>query len=187
MPVKKKDYFTALYEVAKVINASLQPSQLLEEIVSCVAETMKVKACSLRILDSRRKKLLMGAQFGLSDGYIRKGPILVKESGLDKKALKGKVIWLKDAQTDNDFQYKDKAKAEGIKSVLVVPLMVENRAIGVLRVYTAKERAFDKDETRFMEAVANLSAIAIENAKLHQALHRDYDLLVAHKYRLDDN
>ena len=187
MPKKKKDYFTALYDVARIINASLKPSQVLEEIVSCVAETMGVKACSLRILDARRKKLLMGAQFGLSDGYIRKGPVLIKESGLDKKALKGKTIWLKNAQTNADFQYKDKAKAEGIKSVLVVPLMAENKAIGVLRVYTAKEREFDENEVRFMEAAANLSAIALENAKLHQALRTDYDLLVAHKYRLDDN
>ena len=130
MKGKEEDYFTALYEVAKTVNASLAPSQVLEKIVSCVAGAMKVKACSLRLLESRRKKLLMGAQFGLSNGYIRKGPILVEESGLDKKALKGKTIWLKNAQTDKDFQYKDKAKAEGIKSVLVVPLMVDKKAIG---------------------------------------------------------
>jgi GAF domain-containing protein len=111
----------------------------------------------------------------------------VKESGLDKKALKGKTIWLKNAQTDDDFQYKDKAKAEGIKSVLVVPLMVGKKAIGVIRVYASRVRSFKGDEIKFMEAVANLSAIALENAKLHQALRKDYDLLVAHKYRLDDN
>lgn len=187
MPEKKTDYFTALYEVAKVINASLAPERVLEEIAACVAGTMAVKACSLRILESRRKKLLMGAQVGLSDGYIRKGPVLVKESGLDKKALKGETIYLKNAQTDDDFQYKDKAKAEGIKSVLVVPLMVEKKAIGVLRVYTETVRKFNAEETKFMEAVANLSAIALENARLHQALRQDYDLMVAHKYRLDDN
>jgi signal transduction protein with GAF and PtsI domain len=187
MADKKKDYFSALYEVAKVVNASLTPSRVMEEIVSCVAETMKVKASSLRLLDSRRKKLLMGASRGLSDGYIRKGPILVKESGLDQKALKGKAIYLKNAQTDKGFQYKDKARAEGIKSVLVVPLMVEKKAVGVLRVYSEKVRTFDEDEKKFLEAVANLSAISLENARLHQALRQDYDLLVAHKYRLDDN
>jgi GAF domain-containing protein len=148
---------------------------------------MKVKASSIRILDSRGKKLIMGGYSGLSNGYIRKGPVLVEESGLDKKALKGETSWLRNAQTDENFQYKDRAKAEGITSVLVVPLMVEDKAIGVLRVYTGEEREFDHDEKRFVEAVANLSAIALENARLHQALRRDYDLLVEHKYRLDDN
>jgi len=187
MTGKEKGYFTALYEVVKVVNATLSPSRVMKEIVSCVAETMKVKACSLRLMDSRRKRLLMGAYYGLSDGYIRKGPVVIEESGLDKKALKGKSIWLKNAQTDKDFQYQDKARGEGIKSVLVVPLMVEKKAIGVLRAYTEKERTFKEDEIKFLEAVANLSAIAMENARLHQALRKDYDLLVAHKYRLDDN
>ena len=187
MTGEKHDYFTSFYEVAKVVNASLKTSRVLEEIVSCVAKAMKVKACSLRVLESRKKRLLMGAYCGLSDSYIRKGPILVEESGLDKNALSGKTIWLKNAQTDKDFQYNEKARAEGIKSVLVVPLMVENKAIGVLRVYSAEEREFDKDEMKFMEAVANLSAIALENARLHQALQRDYDLLIEHEYRIDDN
>jgi len=187
MTGKKKDYFTALYEVARVINASLKPSRVLEEIVTCVAKTMDVKACSLRLLDAKKARLLMGAAYGLSAGYIRKGPVLVKESGLDQKALKGEVIYLRDAQTDKDFQYGDKAKAEGIKSVLVVPLMVGKKAVGVLRVYTGRVREFGEEEIRFMEAVANLSAIALENARLHEALRTDYDLLVAHEYRLDDN
>jgi len=129
----------------------------------------------------------MGASRGLSAGYIRKGPVVVKESGLDQKALKGKTIYLKNAQTDKGFQYKDKAKTEGIKSVLVVPLTVGKKVVGVLRVYSEKVRSFNDDEKKFLEALANLSAIALENARLHQALRKDYDLLVAHKYRLDDN
>jgi signal transduction protein with GAF and PtsI domain len=182
-----KDYFTALYQVAKVINASLSHTEVLDKIAKLVVHTMGVKACSLRLLDSKNQKLLMGAQHGLSDGYIRKGPVLLEESGLDKKALSGVTMLLKNVQTDPNWQYHDKAKSEGIKSVLVVPLMVENNAIGVLRVYTAEEREFDSDEIKFMEAVGNLSAISLENARLHQALKRDYELLVEHKYRIDDN
>jgi len=187
MTVKEKDFFRALYEVAKVINASLDPSQVLEKIVESVVRAMNVKACSLRLLGSRKKQLIMSAAFGLSEGYLRKGPVLVKESGLDQKALKGGPIYITDAQTDPDFQYGAAAKTEGIKSVFVVPLMIEKKTIGVLRVYTARIRKFQDKEIQFLEAVANLSAISLENARLHQALKTNYDLLVAHKYRLDDN
>ncbi|MGD9124701.1 MAG: GAF domain-containing protein, partial [Desulfarculaceae bacterium] len=116
-----------------------------------------------------------------------KGPILVEESGLDKKALKGETIYIQDAQTDPGFQYKDRAKEEGIRSLLVVPLMVEKKAVGVLRAYTEQVREFDDDEIKFLEAAANLSAIALENARLHAALKRDYDLLINYQDRLDDN
>lgn len=187
MKKKEMDYFTALYDVARVINASLEPVRVLEKIVQCVAKAMDVKAASIRLLDDREKKLILGGACGLSETYLHKGPILIDESGIDKKALKGKTIYLKDAQTDKGFQYGEKAKAEGIKSVLVVPLMVENKAIGVLRVYSDKVREFHEKELQFLQAVANLSAIAIENARLHQILQVSCELMTAHKYRIDDN
>jgi signal transduction protein with GAF and PtsI domain len=185
--VKEKDYFLALYDVVKVINASLEMTTVLEEIAKAVALAMDAKACSIRLLDSRKKALIMGASYGLSKGYIRKGPVLIKESGLDQKAMTGQLIWIKNAQTDPSFQYGAGAKAEGIKSVIVVPLKVDKNVIGVLRVYTDKVREFNEQETKFMESVANMSALALENARLHQALKTNYELLIAHKYRLDDN
>lgn len=187
MKDKEMDYFAALYDVARVINASLEPAMVLEEIVQCVAQAMHVKACSIRLLNSGEKKLVMGASFGLSRDYIHKGPILVGESILDQKALKGNVIWLNDVQTSKDFQYGAKAKTEGIKSVLVLPLLLEKKAIGVLRVYSDRTREFNDREIHFLEAVANLSAIAIANARMHKALQISCDLMAAHKYRIDDN
>ncbi len=187
MKGKDVDYFVALYDVARVINASLDLSKVLEKIVQCVVKAMGVKASSIRLLDSRDRMLVLGAANGLSKGYVRKGPILVEESGLDRKVLKGRSVWLKDAQTAKDFQYGSMAKAEGIKSVLVVPLILEKKAIGVLRVYTDKIRKFRDDELKFLRAVANLSAIALDNARMHETLQTRCDLMVAHKYRIDDN
>jgi signal transduction protein with GAF and PtsI domain len=187
MKGKDVDYFTALYDVARVINASLEPFKVLEKIVQSVVKAMGVKASSIRLLDSRERLLVLGAASGLSKGYIHKGPISIEESGLDRKALKGRSVWLKDAQTAKDFQYGAMAKAEGIKSVLVVPLMLEKKAIGVLRVYADKIRKFRDDELKFLKAVANLSAIAVDNARMHETLQTRCDLMAAHKYRIDDN
>jgi signal transduction protein with GAF and PtsI domain len=179
MKGKDADYFVALYDVAKVINASLGPSKVLEKIVQSVVKAMGVKAGSIRLLDSRERMLVLGAESGLSKGYVRKGPILIEESGLDRKVLKGK--------TDKDFQYGAKAKAEGIKSVLVVPLMLEKKAIGVLRVYADRVRKFRDEEIKFIKAVANLSAIALDKARMHETLQTRCDLMAEHKYRIDDN
>jgi signal transduction protein with GAF and PtsI domain len=170
-----------------MINASLDPSRVLEEIVRCVTNAMGMKACSLRLLAADGERLKLGASYGLSSDYLHKGPILIKESGLDQKVIKGKTILIKNAQTDKQFQYGGKAKAESIKSVLVVPLIIEKRAIGVLRVYSDEICEFDKREIQFVEAVANLSAISIDNARLHENLRIECDLMAAYKYRLDDN
>ena len=111
----------------------------------------------------------------------------VRESGIDRKALGGRTIWIRDAQSDRGFQYSAEAKKEKIRSVLVTPLLVGKKSIGVLRAYTQEERKFDRQEIRFLEAVANLSAIAMDNARLYNALKTNFDLLVEHKYRIDDN
>ena len=187
MKKKEMDYFTALYEVARAINASLEPARVLEKIVRSVVQAMDLKAASIRLLDDREKKLVLGGAYGLSEDYIHKGPILVEESGVDRKALRGRTIYLRDAQTDKGFQYGEKARAEGIKSVLVMPLMVEKKAIGVLRGYSDRIREFSERELKFLQAVSHLSAIAIENARLHQLLQVRCDLMAAHKYRIDDN
>jgi len=187
MATKKMDYFTALYDVAKVINASLELPEVLDKVVRQVTESLNVKASSLRLLDPKRKRLIMAAAYGLTTGYVRKGPVLVEKSGLDRKALKGETIWISDAQSDKNFQYGQRAKEEGIKSVLVVPLGVGKKVIGVLRVYTEKTREFSGQEIQFLEAVANLSALAIENARLHQNVKMECSLLSEYKFRLDDN
>ncbi|MBU1274835.1 MAG: GAF domain-containing protein [Proteobacteria bacterium] len=187
MAGKQKNYFEALYQVAKVVNSSLDPATVLGEIAKGVTAALGAKASAIRLLDNRRKELMMGASHGLSKGYLRKGKVLVDKSGLDKEALKGGPVCIMDAQSDPAFQYGDRAKAEGIRSICVVPLRVGKRSIGVLRVYSEKKRDWSDEEQRFLEAAANLSAIALENARLHRALKTDYNLLVAHEYRLDDN
>ena len=57
-------------------------------------------------------------------------------------------IYITDAQTDARFQYGEHAREEGIVSVVVVPLQVQNQPIGVMRVYTSEERGFSEPSWR---------------------------------------
>ena len=171
------DYFRALLEVATVINSSLEPTVVLHKITEQTAKAMNCKASTLRLLDRTGKVLLASAAWGLSSGYMRKGPVEVSKSGLDGEVLKGKLIHLRDACSDGRFQYPDSAKAEGLVSVLSAPLMVNGKAIGILRVYSSEERDF-------MLGVANISAIAIENARMHEATRLNYELLTSYNYQV---
>ncbi|MFW6177492.1 MAG: GAF domain-containing protein [Desulfohalobiaceae bacterium] len=181
---KEQDYYHSLYQVAKVINSSLEPAQVLETIAAQVVQSMDLKACSLRLLDSTGQRLLIGASHGLSKGYLRKGTVEVEKSRLDQEALSGKTVLVQDARSDSRFQYPEQAKEEGLVSLLVLPLMVEDRAIGVLRAYSGENREFTAEEIELLHIIANLSAIALENAKLHQRLKLDCQLQEEYDYRL---
>jgi len=170
-----KDYYTALFQAALTISSSLELEQVLQSVVTSITEAMQVKACSLRLLDERTGNLKMGAVYGLSGGYLAKGPVEVEHSPIDSEALKGAPIIIPDVSTDSRFQYQEAARREGIVSVLCVPLEVHGNAIGVMRVYTGEPCTFHKDDIQFLSVLASLAALAIENASLYDNLKRSYD------------
>ena len=177
------DYFRALLEVATVVNSSLEPTEVLHKITEQTAKAMNCKASTIRLLDRTGTILLASAAWGLSSGYMRKGPVEVAKSGLDGEVLAGKLIHLRDACSDGR-QYPESARAEGLVSVLSAPLMVNGKAIGILRVYSSEERDFTPDECDFMLGVANISAIAIENARMHEATCLNYELPTSYNYQV---
>lgn len=180
-----QNYFRTLYEVVKAVNSSLDSQTVLQKVAEKVSWALGVKACTIRMLTSDKKYLVASASHGLSPGYMRKGSVEVAKSGIDQEALKGKPVQMADATSDNRFQYPEAAKQEGLTSVAVVPLRVdEETTIGILRVYSREQREFSTEEIEFLEAMADLCALAIQNAKLHESLKSEYELLSAFEYRL---
>ena len=174
-PRTHKDYYTALHQVALTISSSLELDEVLQRVVTSITEAMQVKACALRLLDAHSGELQLSAVYGLSKGYLTKGPVEVKSSLIDSEALCGTSVVIHDVRDDPRFQYQEAARREGIVSVLCVPLEVHGRAIGVIRVYTSEPCDFHEDDIHFLSVLASLAALAIENASLYDGLKRSYD------------
>jgi GAF domain-containing protein len=174
----KSDYYSALYQTALTISSSLELDAVLQSVVESITEAMQVKACVLRLLHPQTGRLRLSAVYGLSSGYLAKGPVELQHSQLDSEALRGKTVIIPDVSLDARFQYKTEARREGIVSVLCVPLEVHGQAIGVLRVYTAEVCTFTEEDIQFLAVLASLAALAIENASLYQNLKSSYDGMI---------
>lgn len=166
-------YYKALYEVASNINSALEPDKVLDSIAENVVNTMNVKGCSLILLSSDKKTLMHTATHGLSEKYVHKGPLMADKS--ITQALKGMSVVVPDATSDDRVQYAKEKIGEGIVSILTVPMNLRGEIIGVVRVYTAEKREFNEDDIYFVQAVANLGAIALENARLYENIQKNYD------------
>lgn len=177
-------YYKSLFTVALAINSSLELKEVMQTVIQQAAESMEVRGSSIRLKDRTGKRLLQGSSYGLSQQYMRKGPVDVEKSGVDREALTGKSVYIADVTTDDRFQYKEQAKEEGIVSLLVLPLKVQDDVIGVLRFYADKPKEFDQEEREFARSVAALSAVALENARLYQALKREYETSQSFEYRI---
>ena len=71
-----------------------------------------------------------------------------------------------DVTKEQDYMYPDMAKKEGLCSLLSVPMMVREKAVGVINSYTSVPHAFTSEEVKLLQAIANQAAIAIEHTKL---------------------
>jgi len=168
----KRSYYVSLYETAAIVNSARNPRGVLGSIVEIVTKALEAKGCSIMLLTPDKKCLLHTVAYGLSDWYVKKGPILADKS--ISETLEGKPVAILDATADERVQYTEQQKKEGIASILSVPMMLRDEVIGVIRVYTAEPRHFSRDDIYFVSAVANLGAIALENARLYDSIHKDY-------------
>ena len=173
MVKKSLEYYKALYRIVKEVYSSTVTEDVLNSILRSTAEAMNVKGCSLMQLTPDRQQLLHTAAYGLSDWYIRKGP--VKLDPIIAEALKGTPMVVDDVSTDTRVQYKVQAVKEGIASMLSLPLILRDEITGVLRVYTTEPRQFSSDEIEFLGAIANLGAIALENARMYELQEQYYE------------
>lgn len=175
MEEQEERYYNSLYEIAAAVNSAGAPESVLRSIVESVAKALEAKGCSLMLLTPDRRLLFHTAAYGLSDWYLRKGPVSADKSIAE--ALEGRPVSVVDATEDDRIQYRKQAGQEGIASILSVPVLLREEVVGVMRVYTAKPRDFANADIYFVGAVANLGAIALENARLYDSVKKDYESL----------
>lgn len=169
--MKAEQRFKILYEIAQELNSNLAPEEVLRTIVKTVCNAADVKGCSLMLLTPDQQQLIHTIAYGLSNWYVRKGPVRVDAA--IAQALGGKPVAILDATSDPRVQYREQAKREGVVSMLSLPLMRRGEVIGIARIYSSERREFSAQETDFFSALANLGAIALERAELHESIDKD--------------
>ncbi|HEX3356377.1 MAG TPA: SpoIIE family protein phosphatase [Tepidisphaeraceae bacterium] len=158
---------TAVYNVATILSEARDLNELLQRTVQTVAETMNVKAASIRLVDKDRDELIIKAVYNLSKEYLNKGPIRLSLSYIDEVALSSRGYeFVRDLKADPRTQYPLDAAREGIVSMLSVGMRYKGKAVGVIRVYTEQEQNFSQLQIGLLRAVASQAAAAIENARL---------------------
>jgi signal transduction histidine kinase len=162
----------ALFNTSRAVSSTLSLSEVMDRLARSAAEALSVPSASIRLLDESGERLSMTAAYGLSDEYISKGPVDVSRSRLDEEALLGHPVIVRDASTDVRIQYPRQVSAEGIRSILVVPIVLASRPLGVLRVYSPVPGRFTERDVLFVTSIAAQGAFALQNALAHDALQR---------------
>ncbi len=169
---ERERQITLLYESIRTLSSSLDLSHVLDQLAMGIAHALQAKAASIRLLDETGEQLNIAAAYGLSQKYLDKGPVKVIASPIDQEALHGRPVIVADTAQDGRFQYPSEVLAEGIRSVLCVPLIGRHGPLGVLRVYGWRPGFFSPQDAELVAAIARQGAMAIENAMAYTELRR---------------
>jgi signal transduction histidine kinase len=166
----KVHLFESLASVSRTINSTLNLDEALRAITREACELMHARMCSLMMIDESREWLDLRASYGAGDAYIKKPRLSVAESLLGVVARRKKPLQVANVQTSGRYQNVNVARQQGLVSLLSVPLLFAGQAIGTLNVYTGRPYNFSNEEIKILSALAELSAIAIEKARLYERI-----------------
>jgi signal transduction histidine kinase len=164
----KAGLFQSLASVSQTINSTLNLDDALKVITREASALMRAKLSSLKLLDESRGYLDLRASYGASEAYLKQPRLSVEESLLGIVVRRKKPIQVENVQLSTRYQSVEIARQEGLVALLSVPLIFAGEAIGALSVYTGQPYIFSNEEIRTLSAVAELSAIAIEKARLYE-------------------
>lgn len=159
---------SALYQLARQMNATLNVQERLDSIVRSLRQAMGCRACSIALLDASQKVLEIRAAVGISDRWKRDFRLRLGEGVAGRVASDGKAVYVPDTLEVRDFIFFD----ESVRSLLTVPLSIQQRVIGTLTVDSDQPNAFSEADEQLLTIAAAQAAIAIENARLYASLEQ---------------
>jgi len=157
---------SAISEVSKTITSNLYLEEILQLIVAMTARSFGFRICSIMLVDDETRELVIKATQSKSRDYLTKPNLKLGESVAGRAVLEGQVLTILDVKRAPQYRFPDIAEKEGLCSMVCIPLVSRERAIGVLNCYTSRPKTFSQEEIHTLQTLANQAAIAIENAKL---------------------
>jgi signal transduction protein with GAF and PtsI domain len=173
---KPKVNYETLIRITKAISMIRDPEEIILITVEGVTHALKVKGCTLFLFSPKSRELKLAGSYGLSNDYLDKGPISALHS-IASSIQDAQPVAIFDVTDDPRLQYPEAAQKEGIASILAVPIIIGDRLIGSMRVYTAESWEFTLNDVNFVQAVAQVVGMALEMCRINKGLKDSIDIL----------
>jgi GAF domain-containing protein len=174
---------TATAEVLRIIaSAPTDLDRVLDAIVETAGRLCDAPSGTLLQIRERDERLAPRAWFGLArarrdrDGLAFETALGVPTrptTAAGRAYLEGRTLHIRDLAETVQSEYLDSSELQlktGARTVVYVPLLRHGASLGVLWLERQEVRPFVAEQIRLLETFADQAVIAIENARLFQAL-----------------
>ena len=167
--------FAALREIARSLSAAWDLDTTLDLIARKTTEVMGVNSCTIYLLDADNRTLRLRASTGLARQALGRATLLIGEGMTGHAVAENRPVYAADAQHDPHFKWVDGTEEVRFRSLLAVPLILDQQPIGALNVQTAEPRDYPAEEIEVLALICDLAAGAIVKARLYDRQRRQLD------------
>jgi adenylate cyclase len=159
--------------LAELAGSGLRLQALLDRIVSAAARLCQADSAFIHLAE--------GGRFHARAGVGQRGDVVERErehpdtpglhSCTGRVALTKRPVHIPDVDADPDYAHPS-ADVDRPRTLLGLPVLVDDELVGVLAVARYEKRPFDDDEIALVATFARQAAVAIANAKLFETIER---------------
>lgn len=156
-----------LYQVGTIVSRELDFRSLLKTILDTVVDVMAADKGSILLFDQKTQTLRIAMAKGLKREVIQKTALASGESVAGHVFQTQQPMLVMDTSKSQEFQQIKKSTVSP-GTMLSVPLISNERTLGVLNISKSMPYSFTDQDLKLFQAIANLCATAIDNARLYR-------------------
>ncbi len=161
------DAYAALYRISQLFNSILEPEALLDQVMDEALVTMNAERGLLLLAGpGDRREVAVARKI---DGALDKALSELSRTALEEVLAQREArVWL---DAPGSFPAAQSVIVGQVRSIACAPLISRDRLVGAIYLDSRTDRhVFHEEVLEFLRAFAAIAALALENARLHQAL-----------------
>jgi adenylate cyclase len=157
-----------LYELARDLSSSLELDIVLSKVMDRVITLMKAARGFIVLVDPETNVLSVQMSAGEADEEKAR-QFLGSKTVIERVVRSGEAVVSTDASLDDRFKGQQSVIMQNLRSIIAVPLVTKSKVIGAVYVDNPFRAAiFEESDKEFLQAIADLAAIAIDNARQYE-------------------
>lgn len=161
-----------LFNVGQLVAGSLELDVVLRQVAASTARLLKTTVTSIMLLSPDGEELVLRAVHGGGPGYAARGGIRVDRSFVGRAVRTRRAVTAVDVREVKGYSSAEMARRQGLVALLTVPLVSRGKVLGVINAYKRTRHRWTGEEVALLKSLADLSAVAIENATLYEGMLR---------------
>ncbi len=171
-----------IYAVSSGINMTIvrihDRQELFAEACRIAVEHGQFRMAWIGLLDPNGEDVTPVAKAGFKEGYLDKINLTLKDDAPDAFVLAARAMREKTPVVCNDIgadplmaRWREGALQRGYRSLIVFPLVVEDKAVGLLALYASEKDFFDAEEMRLLTEIAGGISFALDHIEKEERLN----------------